>query len=132
MFAHVSIGVTDFGRSLAFYDSVMKALGYDRLFGDEKDNFMAYGPKESFFIINLPLDESKKAQACNGTHLCLRAENKDRVDAFHSAAMANGAVCAGEPGLRPHYSEDYYAAFILDPDGHKIEAMGRVKNTLES
>ncbi len=126
MFAHVSIGVTDFGRSLNFYDSVMKALGYDRLFGDENDSFMAYGPEDSFFIINLPLDESKKAQACNGTHLCLKAETKDHVDGFYAEAINRGATCAGEPGLRPHYSKNYYAAFILDPDGHKIEAMTRV------
>ena len=126
MFAHVSIGVTDFVRSLGFYDSVMKALGYGRLFGDEKDSFMAYGPEESFFIINLPLDESRKAQACNGTHLCLKAEDKDRVDAFYDVAIKHGATCGGAPGLRLHYSNDYYAAFILDPDGHKIEAMARV------
>jgi catechol 2,3-dioxygenase-like lactoylglutathione lyase family enzyme len=126
MFAHVSIGVTDFGRSLAFYDSVMNALGYDRLFGDEKDGFMAYGPEDSFFIINLPLDESKKAQAGNGTHLCLKAATQARVDSFYAEAMARGAACAGKPGLRPHYSKDYYAAFILDPDGHKIEAMTKI------
>jgi catechol 2,3-dioxygenase-like lactoylglutathione lyase family enzyme len=125
MFAHVSLGVTDFTRSLLFYDAVMKPLGYERLFGAEDENFMAYGPEESFFIINTPLDESQSPRACNGTHLCFKAPSTEAVDEFYQVAIKMGGVCDGPPGLRPHYADDYYAAFVHDPDGHKIEALAR-------
>lgn len=126
MFAHISLGVSDFARSLAFYDRVLSALGYTRLFGDEADGFMAYGPEDSFFIINTPLElDHGPVKACNGSHLCLKAPNPHAVDAFYQAALEMGAECAGPAGLRPHYAKDYYAAFVRDPDGHKIEAMAR-------
>ena len=127
MFSHVSVGVTDIYRAVNFYDRVMRALGYDRLFGDEKEGFMAYGPEDSFFIINAPLDESRgRASACNGSHICLKATSKDHVDVFYQTALAAGAADAGPPGIREHYAEDYYAAFVYDLDGHKIEAMAKV------
>lgn len=126
MFAHVSIGVKNIQASIAFYDAVMKALGYGRLFGNEEEGFMAYGTEESFFIINTPLDETKPVTACNGSHICLKASTQNLVDSFYAEAMNNGAKDGGALGLRPHYSEDYYAAFIFDLDGHKIEAMARV------
>jgi catechol 2,3-dioxygenase-like lactoylglutathione lyase family enzyme len=128
MFAHVSIGVKNIHASIAFYDAVINALGYGRLFGNEEEGFMAYGPEDSFFIINTPLDESRDASACNGSHICLKAKDKNAVDAFYNTAIKMGAKDGGAPGLRPHYSEDYYAAFIFDLDGHKIEAMARVPN----
>lgn len=126
MFAHISIGVRNIQASVVFYDAVMNALEYGRLFGNEDEGFMAYGPEESFFIINTPLDESREAVACNGSHICLKAKDKNAVDAFYNVAIKMGAKDGGAPGLRPHYSEDYYAAFIFDLDGHKIEAMARV------
>ena len=126
MFAHISIGVNNIENSVGFYDNVMEALGYKRLFGDVDEKFMAYGPDESFFIINEPLDESKRAQACNGSHICIKAKKKEDVDLFHKTTLKLGAQCDGPPGFRKHYVDDYYAAFILDPDGHKIEAMTRV------
>lgn len=65
-------------------------------------------------------------KACNGTHLCFKARSKEMVDAFYKAALAHGAQDDGPPGIRAHYAEDYYAAFVRDPDGHKIEAVARV------
>ncbi len=126
MFAHVSIGVKDIKASVVFYDVVMNALGYGRLFGNEEEGFMAYGPEESFFIINTPLDETREASTCNGSHICIKAKDKNAVDEFYNVAMKMGAKDAGATGFRPHYSEDYYAAYIFDLDGHKIEAMARV------
>ena len=126
MLAHVSVGVKNIQASIAFYDAVMATMGYGRLFGNEEDGFMAYGPEESFFIINTPLDESHEAVACNGSHICLKAKDKNAVDEFYNVAIKMGAKDGGAPGLRPHYSEDYYAAFVFDLDGHKIEAMARV------
>lgn len=127
MFTHVSIGVSDFSRALAFYDAVMDALGHQRLFGEEADGFMAYGPPECFFIINTPLaPERGTPKASNGSHLCFAAQDADMVRAFHATALAHGGRDDGPPGLRPHYAADYFAAFILDPDGHKIEAVARV------
>lgn len=126
MFAHISLGVSNMERSLEFYDAIMKTLGHGRLFGDEHEGFMAYGPQEGFFIINTPLEpERGKVQASNGTHLCFRAATPEAVDAFYKAAMEHGAKDGGAPGLRPHYSANYYAAFVFDPDGHKLEAMAR-------
>ncbi len=126
MFAHVSLGITNIEKSLGFYDTVMEALGYSRLFGDVKEKFMAYGPEDSFFIICEPLNETKKVVACNGTHICLKAPSKEAVDQFHKLSIKNGGQDDGPPGIREEYATDYYAAFVLDPDGHKIEVLARV------
>jgi catechol 2,3-dioxygenase-like lactoylglutathione lyase family enzyme len=127
MFAHVSLGVSDIRRAVVFYDEVLKPLGYGQLFGNVDDEFMAYGEEDSFFIINTPLNPERGAvKPNNGTHICLKAPNKDAVDAFYKIALEKGAICDGAPGLRTHYAADYYAAFILDLDGHKIEALARV------
>lgn len=124
MFAHISIGISDIKRSLAFYDPVLKTIGYERLFGNEEEGFMAYGPEESFFIINTPLDpERGEVTATNRTHICFKAESRDAVDQFYKKALSMDAKCAGKPGLRKEYSPTYYAGFIYDLDGHKIEAM---------
>jgi catechol 2,3-dioxygenase-like lactoylglutathione lyase family enzyme len=126
MFAHVSLGVADFARAKKFYDAVMATLGYEFLFG-EGDVMAAWGQADSFFIINTPLDPARGAVGPNnGAHICFKARGRRAVDAFYQTAMANGAVDAGPPGFRPHYADDYYAAFVLDPDGHKIEALAYV------
>lgn len=127
MFNHISFGVSDLARSIRFYDAVMETLGHARSFGSEEEGFVTYGPDESYFIICLPEDESRAAQACNGSHICFRAKDRKQVEEFYRVAIARGAKDDGPPGFRPNYSEDYYAAFVLDPDGHQIEAMARVK-----
>jgi catechol 2,3-dioxygenase-like lactoylglutathione lyase family enzyme len=127
MFAHVSIGVSDFARAKSFYNAVMPTLGYGFLFG-EGDAMAAYGVDDSFFIINTPLDPARgPAQYNNGGHICFKAPSPNAVQTFYQTALDHGGVDAGPPGLRPHYSDDYYAAFVFDPDGHKIEAMTRIK-----
>jgi catechol 2,3-dioxygenase-like lactoylglutathione lyase family enzyme len=127
MFAHISIGVSDMARALRFYDSVMATLGYNRLFGNPEEGFMAYGPKQGFFIINTPLEPDKGGvSACNDAHYCFNAPSPQAVDEFYKIALAHGAADGGAPGLRPHYAADYYAAFVYDPDGHKLEALARI------
>ncbi len=126
MFAHISLGVTDFKKSKGFYDAVMNVLGYDFLFGED-DAMAAYGYGDSFFIINTPLEPGRGAVVpTNGTHLCFKARSKRDVDLFYKTAIECGANDAGAPGFRAHYADDYYAAFVFDPDGHKIEAVAYV------
>jgi len=125
MFDHVSLGVADLARSAAFYDAVMATLGAGRLFGGMADGHIAYGRRgQAFFIINTPLTPARGAVTFNnGGHVCFRAEGPAQVQAFHRVALELGATDYGAPGLRPHYSPTYYAAFVLDPDGHTIEAV---------
>jgi catechol 2,3-dioxygenase-like lactoylglutathione lyase family enzyme len=120
MLDHVSLGVADFDRSQAFYDRVLASLGMARCF-----NFpgaAGYGADgRAVFWIGKP-DDVRSPQPSTGTHLAFSAKNRPSVDAFHAAALAAGGRDNGAPGLRPHYHPNYYGAFAVDPDGHKIEA----------
>ncbi|HYC03662.1 MAG TPA: GNAT family N-acetyltransferase [Azospirillaceae bacterium] len=119
---HVSVGTSDLARAGAFYDKVLANLGLGRLF--EGHDHIAWGRRgEGFFIVNTPLDTSRPAGPGNGSHVCFGAPTRAAVDAFHRTALEHGAADDGAPGLRPHYTPTYYAAFVLDPDGHKIEAV---------
>lgn len=123
---HFSIGVTNIKKSIAFYDAVLGTLGISRLFGDEEELFMAYGPQESFFIICEPLNaERAPVSPSNGLHICFKAANHAAVDTFYAKALEMGATSDGAPGIRKTYSPHYYAAYVLDLDGHKIEAVAR-------
>lgn len=126
MFAHISIGVSDLKRSKAFYDVVMSTLGYNQCAGSLEEFYIGYGYKDSWFIINTPLDESRAVIPSNGTHYCFMGRGRRSVDEFYRVAMANGAKDAGSPGWRKDYADDYYAAYVYDPDGHKIEALAYV------
>jgi catechol 2,3-dioxygenase-like lactoylglutathione lyase family enzyme len=117
MLDHVTIGVTDISKSLAFYDRALEPLGIVRLYA-EGEAFAGYGIGEkAFFWIGL------KAEVKTGVHIAFAAESRTAVDEFHAAALAAGGIDNGGPGLRPHYHDDYYGAFVLDPDGHNIEAV---------
>ena len=119
MLDHVTIGVTNIGRSRRFYDSALQPLGIARLYGDE-DRFSGYGvrPKAFFWI-------SVRNQPQTGSHIAFAAHDRATVDRFYQAAIAAGARDNGPPGLRPHYDPNYYGAFVLDPDGHNVEAVCR-------
>ncbi len=124
MYSHVSIGVSDFSKSLKLYDGLMKSLGHKRSFGEEGEEFMAYGTDDAFLVINSPLDTARgKACLGNGSHVCFSASSRKVVDDFHETALSLGATSDGAPGIREEYSKDYYAAFILDFDGNKIEVL---------
>ena len=121
MIDHVSLGVSDLERSIAFYDAVLAPLGYRRLWSNERGaGYGVQGIDEPLAILATG-DRARAAGA--GTHLALTARSHAAVDGFHTAAIGLGASDEGAPGLRPHYGDGYYAAFVLDPDGHKLEAV---------
>jgi catechol 2,3-dioxygenase-like lactoylglutathione lyase family enzyme len=120
---HVSFAVSDMARARTFYDAALAALGYGRLMNLEFEGkvFSGYGPpgKPAFWIYG----GYGKATPGTGAHTALVAPNRPAVDAFHRAALMHGGRDDGRPGLRPEYHANYYAAFVLDPDGHRIEAV---------
>lgn len=121
MIDHVSIAVSDLGASTRFYEAVLGAIGYSAL--DVRGSTVGFGKKYSEFWLNAR-PEMDPLPAHPGAHICLRVRTTDLVDIFHATALANGGASAGAPGLRPHDGEaGYYAAFILDPDGNRIEAV---------
>lgn len=120
--SHVSIGTSDMARATAFYDAVMKALGYGRVMA-HGDQAVAYGTTFPEFWVQAPHDGKAAGAPSNGTHFAFLATSTQAVDAFHAAALVNGGTCDGPPGYRPDYGEPYYGAFVCDPDGNKIEAM---------
>ena len=117
MLDHVTIGVTDLERSKQFYDRALQPLGIARLYA-EADRFAGYGirPKAFFWIGVRTANKS-------GAHIAFTATERVLVDRFYEAALAAGAKDNGPPGVRPHYHANYYGAFVLDPDGHNIEAV---------
>jgi catechol 2,3-dioxygenase-like lactoylglutathione lyase family enzyme len=119
MFDHVSIGVKSLERARQFYDAALAPLGYDRL--SNSDHMIGYGPERvGFWIIEAesPVTPDLKS----GLHFCFVAPSEAAVDAFYVAAIANGGEDNGPPGIRPDYSQFYYAAFTVDPDGYRLEA----------
>ena len=119
MIDHVSIGVRDLAAGARFYEAVLGALGYTKL--EARPATVGFGKRYAEFWINLRPDVAPDPHS--GTHVCLRAKSTVTVDAFHAAAVANGGASDGAPGLRPHHGDGYYAAFIRDPDGNRIEAV---------
>lgn len=120
MLDHLSLGVSDIARSVAFYDAVLAPLGYVQVFLGER--FVGYGiepPDEKLALIRV---EGAVASG-PGTHLAITAPSREAVDGFHAAALRAGGTDEGAPGPRPKYGEHYYAAFVRDPDGHKLEAV---------
>ncbi|HEX3538218.1 MAG TPA: VOC family protein [Stellaceae bacterium] len=117
MLDHVTIGVTDLVQSKAFYDRALEPLGIVRLYADGPD-FAGYGiGRKAFFWIG------RREQVATGAHIAFTAADRGAVGAFHAAALAAGGRDNGPPGLRPQYHPNYYGAFVLDPDGHNIEAV---------
>ncbi|MEZ4315993.1 MAG: VOC family protein [Myxococcota bacterium] len=121
MLSHLSLGVRDLGVSGRFYDAVLAPLGYVRVWGSDRG--VGYGEPGGNDRLALFPHPGAVVAAGPGFHLALRAPDPSAVDGFHAAALANGGTSAGPPGLRAHYGPRYYAAFVLDPDGHKLEAV---------
>ena len=120
MIDHISIAVRDLSASAAFYQHVLAEIGLQRLTANE--NTVGFGKKYPEFWLNAR-PAMKPVETAGGSHICLRARSKEAVGAFHKTALAAGARDDGAPGLRPEYSANYYAAFILDLDGHRIEVV---------
>lgn len=120
MIDHVSIAVRDLGACGRFYEAALAAIGYTKLIA--RPGTIGFGKKYPEFWLNerramTPVDPD------SGTHICLRASDQAAVQAFHAAAVAAGGTSDGAPGPRPEYTAGYYAAFVRDPEGNKIEAV---------
>jgi catechol 2,3-dioxygenase-like lactoylglutathione lyase family enzyme len=120
MIDHVSIGVRDLARATRLYEAALAAIGYAKL--EVRAQTVGFGKRYSEFWLN-----DRPAMSVippgSGTHICLRAKDREAVDAFYAVALAAGAVSDGAPGERPHHGQGYYAAFIRDPDGNRIEVV---------
>ena len=121
MIAHVSIGVSNIDRSKRFYDAALEPLGYRCLRAARSLLGYGYG-RDSIALWVVQAEHPVPADEKSGLHFCFTAPDAAAVDAFHAAAMAAGGHDNGAPGLRPIYGPGYYAAFIIDPDGYRIEA----------
>jgi catechol 2,3-dioxygenase-like lactoylglutathione lyase family enzyme len=120
MIDHVSVGVSDLERSARFYELTLAPLGLSRVVA--RPATIGFGKNYPEFWINLRADMAPVPQG-SGVHICLRAKSTAEIDAFHAAAVAAGATSESAPSLRPHDRVHYYAAFVIDPDGNRIEAV---------
>lgn len=137
MFTYVCLGTNDLDRAARFYDPVLAALGLSRCDTDDEDfdGWLGWGTYEdegrrelALWVIE-PFD-GRAASVGNGTMVALKAGSREQVDAFHAAAMAYGGHSEGAPGLRPQYNDDFYAAYVRDPDGNKLAAVCRGSSAL--
>ena len=117
MLDHVTIGISDIERSKTFYDAALRPLGITRLYAEGAE-FAGYGvrPKAFFWI-------GRRATPQTDAHIAFTANDRATVDRFYDDAIKAGGRDNGRPGIRPHYHANYYGAFVLDPDGHNIEAV---------
>jgi catechol 2,3-dioxygenase-like lactoylglutathione lyase family enzyme len=126
MLHHLSLGVGTIERSASFYDAVLLPLGYVRVWSDlrpsEPGQAVGYGPPGSGDKLALKQVQNPTAEI-PGFHVAFSAPSRAAVRAFHAAALGAGARDNGPPGLRPDYGPHYYAAFVIDPDGHRLEAV---------
>jgi catechol 2,3-dioxygenase-like lactoylglutathione lyase family enzyme len=120
MIDHVSVAVRDLDQSARFYRAALGAIGYEQL--ETRPDTVGFGKKYPEFWINLRAVTAPVAADC-GAHVGLRVRAAELVDAFHAAALKAGGSSDGAPGLRPQHGEGYYAAFIRDPDGNRVEAV---------
>lgn len=116
MIDHIGLTVHDVEKSKAFYLQALAPLGFELV--TEADGWVGIGPNGNPEFWFGPHDLAQRPM-----HICFRAENRAQVDAFYQAALAAGGQDHGTPGIRQHYHENYYGAFVLDPDGHNLEAV---------
>lgn len=118
--SHVSLGTNDYPHAKAFYDAVLATLQIRCVM--DFPGGAGYGRKFPEFWIQLPHDQGR-ASVGNGVHISFLANSVDEVKAFHAKALELGGKDDGAPGFRKEYDDNYYAAFVRDLDGNKIEAM---------
>jgi catechol 2,3-dioxygenase-like lactoylglutathione lyase family enzyme len=116
MIDHTGYVVADLDRSVAFYTKALAPLGYQLVMTFQNNVGFGVGGKPDFWIQGGTAPQDK-------IHIAFRAAGREQVRAFYEAALAAGGGDNGAPGLRPHYHENYYGAFVLDPDGHNVEAV---------
>ncbi len=120
MIDHVSVAVRDLERAARFYEAALAPLGFAWLV--TRPATIGFGKSYPEFWIHLRANMAPVEEG-SGVHICLRAKSTSEVDAFHTAALDTGGSSDGAPGLRPHDRVKYYAAFVIDPDGNRIEAV---------
>ena len=127
MLHHISFAVTDIERSAKFYDGALKQLGYVRVFEDlrpgEHGQAVGYGLSGEGDKFCIKQSEVSSASEGHGFHLAFAAPSREAVHRFHEHALIHGGKDNGGPGPRPDYGPHYYACFVVDPDGHRIEAV---------
>lgn len=119
MLHHLSFAVSDIQKSAKFYDACLACLGYKRV--AQSDGFIGYGKiegKDKFAIVQ---QDKMNEPPASGFHLAFAANDREAVDQFYKAALKYGGKDNGAPGLRKNYAPNYYAAFLIDPDGYHIE-----------
>jgi catechol 2,3-dioxygenase-like lactoylglutathione lyase family enzyme len=122
MLSHVHIGINDFQRAFAFYSVLMETLGYPLRFREDDKSWAGWQPANGarpLFLIGVPFNREAAAPG-NGQMTALLAPTRAAVDQAYAAALTHGGSCDGPPGVRPHYHEHYYGAYVRDPDGNKI------------
>ena len=133
MFTYICLGTDNIERAARFYDAALGALGISRCDTSnepEWDGWVGWGvyedrgAREVALWICPPFD-GRTATVGNGSMVAFQAQTWAQVDAFHAAALAQGGSSEGAPGLRPQYNPDFYAAYVRDPDGHKLAAVCR-------
>lgn len=129
MLDHISFGVSDLARSIAFYDAVLAPLGYVRVWS--RGSAAGYGPAGGDDGFAIKLEPADHITSSPRTHLAFAAPSRPSVIAFHAAGMAHGAVDEGPAGLCPEYGDGYFVAFLRDPDGYRLEAVRHEKDEIE-
>ena len=124
MISHISFGVRDLDRAIAFYDAALAPLGVERLWTIAKAAGYGYAGGED--ALALKAQAERVVPPGPGFHCAFEARSRNAVDDFHKAALLADGRDDGAPGLRPHYGTHYYAAFVTDPDGYMLEALCNV------
>ncbi len=128
MIDHITLYVNDLTKSKIFYEKTFIPFGYKVCFGED-GNYWAFGMGSGTFF---EIAQNKNTEKVTSCHVAFRANSQKQVQQFYEAALAAGGQDNGAPGLRPQYTESYYAAFIIDPSGHNIEAVFEKRNQNES
>jgi catechol 2,3-dioxygenase-like lactoylglutathione lyase family enzyme len=127
MYDHISFGVTNLEKSLAFYDAALGALSINRMFALPSEGIAGYkdASGSSFWLYAKDRQQNSlsQIQPPPRLHLAFQAASRSAVDAFYAAAIAQGGTDDGAPGIRAHYHPNYYAAYVFDLDGYKLEAV---------
>lgn len=126
MLHHISLGTVDIERAARFYDAVLQPLGFVRVWADlrpgEQGQAVGYGPPGGGDKLAIK-QVAQPVPPIPGFHVAFAAPTRAAVVAFHAAALASGGTDHGPPGLRPAYGPNYFAAFVVDPEGHRLEAV---------
>ena len=117
--SHISFSVSDFKRSIEFYDAVLGELGHHRVYNSETGAGWGRSVGREVFEIKKRVEQISIPS--KGFHLAFHANKRDEVHNFHEQALKHGGKDNGAPGPRPEYGKDYYAAFVIDPDGYELE-----------